>query len=107
MSKKINLTTKPFYLGDYLVIPEQLILQSQGKSVQIDSKIMSLLVYFAENPGKVISREQLIENVWQGTIVSESSINWAISQMRKMLGDSAAQAKYLKTISKKRLSAYC
>jgi DNA-binding winged helix-turn-helix (wHTH) protein len=101
MSEKVDLTQKSFYLGDYLVIPEQLILQSQGEAVQIDSKIMSLLVYFAENPGKVISREQLIEHVWQGNIVSESSINWAISQMRKMLGDSAAQGKYLKTISKK------
>jgi len=101
MGEKVDLTKEPFYLGDYLVIPEQLILQSQGKSVQIDSKIMSLVVYFSENPGQVISREQLIEHVWQGNIVSESSINWAISQMRKMLGDSAAQAKYLKTISKK------
>jgi len=101
MNKTVNLAKTPFYLGEYLVLPDQLLLQAQGSSTKLDSKIMSLLIYFAENPGQVISRDQLIEHVWQGNIVSESSINWAISQMRKMLGDSASQAKYLKTISKK------
>ena len=101
MDKKVDLTNTPFYLGEYLVLPKQLLLQLHGESVQIDSKIMALLTYFSENSGQVISRDQLIEHVWQGNIVSESSINWAISQMRKVLGDSAAQAKYLKTISKR------
>ncbi|NQZ83945.1 MAG: winged helix-turn-helix domain-containing protein [Colwellia sp.] len=101
MDKKVDLTNTPFYLGEYLVLPEQLLLQLHGESVQIDSKIMALLTYFSENSGQVISRDQLIEHVWQGNIVSESSINWAISRMRKVLGDSAAQAKYLKTISKR------
>jgi len=101
MNKKVELTNTPFYLGEYLVQPESLLLQLRDESIQIDSKIMSLLVYFAENQDRVISRDELIEHVWQGNIVSESSINWAISQMRKVLGDSAAQAKYLKTISKK------
>ncbi|MCL9782715.1 winged helix-turn-helix domain-containing protein [Vibrio sp. S4M6] len=48
-----------------------------------------LLRYFLDHPGDILSKEQLIENVWtkRGTVVEEGSLMTAISLLRKSLGD--------------------
>lgn len=76
-------------------------LQSPEGLVTLDPKIGALLHYFLMRPNVVITRDDLIENVWQGVIVSENSVNWSISQLRKALQDNPRSPTFIKTISKK------
>jgi hypothetical protein len=52
---------------------------------------MDVLVHLASAPGKVISKEELLEAVWQGAFVEEGALSHVIHSLRKALGDDAHQ----------------
>lgn len=64
----------------------------------IDHKVMSLLLYFVERHDQVISRDELLSQLWSSQYVSDDVLNVAISNLRKHLQDSSRQPKYIKTI---------
>lgn len=72
------------------------------KTVKLDATTARLLQYFLDNPGKVIARAELIEQVWQTNFVSDNAINRTISVLRKELGGDTNY--YITTIPKK---GYC
>ena len=76
-------------------------LVKDGQSVPVEPKVMALLVYFINHPGEVLSRDQLVAEVWQGSVVSDSTVNWSVSQLRKLLDDKTGEPRFIKTISKK------
>lgn len=92
----------PFIVGKFEVHPKRLLLIEHANQNQqaVPPNLMNLLIYLAQNAEEVISRDQLIETVWQGRFVSEDSVNRSIAHLRKLLGDPAKQPEYIKTISK-------
>lgn len=53
----------------------------------LEPKASALLRYFLENPGRDISRDELIQKVWDGRIVTDGAINRVVVQLRRELGD--------------------
>jgi DNA-binding winged helix-turn-helix (wHTH) protein/tetratricopeptide (TPR) repeat protein len=76
-------------------------LSSQGRSLRLEPRVMDVLVHLASAPGKVISKEELLEAVWQGAFVEEGVLSHVIHSLRKALGDDAHQPRYIKTIPKR------
>ena len=75
---------------------------SNGQNTQqIEPLVVELLSYFCRNKDQIISREQLIEHVWQGRIVSDSAVNRVITKLRKLFNDDAKKPKFIATFSKK------
>ena len=68
--------------------------------IKLEPRAMEVLLYFAQKPGQVISRDELIEQIWNGRIVSDHAIYRVINQIRKSL-DSTDKNSYLTTLSKK------
>jgi DNA-binding winged helix-turn-helix (wHTH) protein len=66
--------------------------------VPIEPLVFDLLVVLLDHPGVVLGRESLMETVWQGRIVSDTTISTAIKSMRKALGDTGREQKYIRTI---------
>lgn len=68
---------------------------------------MALLLYLVKNADLTVSREQLFETLWPGVIVSDDTLTQAVIKLRKALGDSAKNARYIQTVPKRgyRLSA--
>jgi DNA-binding winged helix-turn-helix (wHTH) protein/tetratricopeptide (TPR) repeat protein len=64
-------------------------LRRDGEIVQIRPKTLELLAYLARNPGRVLSKEELLEAVWRGIHVSEDSLTQSIRDARKSIGDEA------------------
>jgi len=62
---------------------------------------MALLCHLAENAGDTLSREQLFEALWPGVIVSDDTLTQAIIKLRKALGDSARNPRYIQTVPKR------
>ena len=91
----------PFSLGEIEVYPDTLEVVSMGISTRLEPKIMELLVYFSSKPGEVLSKDQILEDVWGGTTVVDEALQRAISILRKSLGDKKEKPRYLETISKK------
>lgn len=80
---------------------EQQTLLVNDQQVRLDAKTSMLLAYFIRNSTRVLSRDELLEQVWSGIVVNDNTVNWTISQLRKALGDKAEAATFIRTIPKK------
>ncbi len=91
-----------FKLGSWKVEPNKSLLTSDnGKEVRIEPLNMALLCYFAKHPVDPISREKLIEDVWDNKVVTDHAVYKTINQLRKYLASDGDSQDYLKTIPKK------
>jgi adenylate cyclase len=88
-------------VGDWTVDPPLNQLSAPGKSVKLEPKAMAVLVYLAQRPGDVVSREALLAAVWPGVVVSDDAVTQVVIKLRKALGDSAESPAYIQTISKR------
>src|ERR1700741_5320025 len=73
-------------------------ISASGKAVKLEPKAMAVLVYLAERPGEVVSREALLSAVWPGVVVGDDSLTQVVIKLRKALGDAAENPAYIQTI---------
>ena len=64
-------------------------------------QVFDLLVYLVENRHRVVSKDDLIATIWQGRIVSESTLTSRINAVRKAVGDSGESQTLIRTIARK------
>ena len=88
-------------VGDWTVDAALNQLSAAGKSVKLEPKAMAVLVYLAQRPGEVVSREALLAAVWPGVVVSDDAVTQVVIKLRKALGDAAESPAYIQTISKR------
>ena len=94
-------TDNRFYLDDWQVSPQEGLLTRGNETVRLEPKAMEVLVYFAERPGEVITREALERDVWHGALVGYDAVTNTVIKLRKALQDDARQPRYIATIPKK------
>lgn len=73
-------------------------LRRDGVTQPVEPLVFDLIYFLIQNPERIISRDEIIEVVWAGKIVSDATISSCIKSARKALGDSGRQQKYIKTI---------
>lgn len=76
-------------------------LKRDMESVPLEPQVFDLLVYLLQNRDRVASKDDLIANVWGGRIVSDSALDSRINAVRKAIGDSGAQQKFIRTFARK------
>jgi DNA-binding winged helix-turn-helix (wHTH) protein/tetratricopeptide (TPR) repeat protein len=70
----------------YVVDPQELTLLKDGTPVPLTRKTFETLLYLVRNPGRLISRQELLQAVWPDSFVEEGNLHWNISTLRKALG---------------------
>lgn len=95
------LTDAPFQLGEWRVEPALDQISRGQETVRLEPRTMRLLVRLAEAPGRVISSRELLDTVWAGVVVSPASVYQAISQLRKLLGDTDPVPTFIATVPRK------
>lgn len=76
-------------------------LRRGAESIRLEPKAMELLVYLAERPGQVVSRDALLQAVWPGVVVGDDALTQAIIKLRKALGDTPRAPVYIETVAKR------
>ena len=71
------------------VFPETNSIQFKGKVQKIEPKLMRLLLLLNNQTGKVVSKKEIIDHVWEDIIVTDDSVTKAISKLRKIFNDRA------------------
>ena len=66
-------------------------LRQDGTPVPMEKQAFDLLLLLAENAHRVVPKDEVIEKVWDGRFISDSSISTAIKHARKALGDDGAR----------------
>jgi transcriptional activator of cad operon len=72
-------TRTRFHVGDWLVEPRLNRITGAGGSVVVEPKVMHVLLLLAEHPGDVLTRDQLLERVWEGTVVTDYVVSLYLS----------------------------
>lgn len=90
-----------FSLGGWVVEPALNRVVRQSEVVQLEPRVMDLLVVLARHPREVLSRDELIDSVWQREFVGEAVLRNAVAALRRALGDRADDPTYIETISKR------
>ena len=87
-----------FRLGSgILAEPFRHTINREGQVVAVEPRVMQVLVYLAERPGRIVSKEELRINVW-GTHVVDEAVHRAISLLRSALGDTTRQSSFIETV---------
>ena len=89
-----------FGLGPLAVDPPARRIGADGRSEMLEPRVMRVLVALGAEPGKVFSRDDLIEQCWDGTIVGDNAIDRVISRLRHVLDDLGHGAVRLETIAR-------
>jgi len=90
-----------FRIGPWLIEPELNSISGSGRSVQLEPKVMAVLLCLAERPGKVVSKQDLISTVWSDAFVTDDVLTRAISELRRVLEDDPKQPQFIETIPKR------
>ena len=87
-----------FVFDDFELDTDQLELRHSGTAVAIEPKTYAFLLLLLENPDRVLTKDEIAEKVWDGRFVSDSAITSCLKHVRKALGDSGRNQKYIKTV---------
>ena len=96
-----ELADAPFRIGDWLVEPRLNRLTRDGESIQIELKMMDVLVCLAGHAGELVTRQELIDTVWSVEYITEKTLTRAVAELRRTLGDDAKEPRYIETIHRK------
>ncbi len=64
----------------------------------LEPKSFRLLVFLVENPGRALTKDEIMASVWPGAFVSDNSLARAITQIRKALDDDPKTPRYIETV---------
>ena len=73
-------------------------LRRGGAPCAVEPQVFELLLYLARNPDRLVTKSDLIENVWGGRIVSDSTLASRIKSARRAIGDDGEQQKFIRTV---------
>lgn len=73
-------------------------LRQAGMMVPVEPQVFDLLHLLVEHNDRVVSKDEIIEQVWNGRIVSESAISSRVKDARKALGDDGRRQAFIKTV---------
>jgi DNA-binding winged helix-turn-helix (wHTH) protein len=77
------------------------VLTRDGRAVPVEPQVFDLLFCLAENAGTLVTKDQLVEAVWNGRIVSEATISGRINAARAAVGDSGRDQKIIRTVPRR------
>lgn len=87
-----------FQFDSFIVDCENQKLYKDRLPTQIQRKLYDILLLFIENSGNLVTREQLIEKVWEGKEIDERNLTQHIYNLRRLLGDNPRAPSFILTI---------
>ena len=90
-----------FRVGAWLVRPSLNTISKNGTDVQVEPKVMEVLVCLASRPGESISKDTLIKAVWPDTFVSDDALIRCVSELRRVFEDDTRAPAVIQTIPKR------
>jgi DNA-binding response OmpR family regulator len=94
-----TLRERPLELGELRIDPARRVVERDGRPVSLTTLEFDLLYFLASRPGRVFSRESLMEQVWgSDRIVDDRSIDSLVSRLRHKLERNPAEPRYVQTV---------
>jgi TolB-like protein len=76
-------------------------LRRAGELVHVEPQVFDLIVFLIRYRDRVVTKDQLLEAVWQGRVVSDSALSTRINAARQAIGDSGELQKFIQTLARR------
>ena len=90
-----------YQFGEFVIDLHEGGLWRQDEPVPLTPKAFNVLAALVEQPGRLVSKDELLQKVWPGTFVEESNLAYNVFALRKALGDTAGSSRYIETVPKR------
>src|SRR5437588_12057670 len=90
-----------YQFGRYVLDAQRRALYCEKSLVPLTPKAFDVLVFLAQNPNRLITKDELLNAVWGNTFVEEGNLTQYISHLRKALVDDPEHKGLIVTISRK------
>lgn len=87
-----------FQVGDWQADANQNLMWHGSREIHLEPKTMAILQFLVMNANEVVSREVLFAKFWKNQVVTEDALNRAMWNIRRSLGDTPNNPKYIATI---------
>ena len=87
-----------YIFGDFELDTGRAELRRGGRDVALEPKSYALLCYLVGNHDRLVTRDEIVEKIWDGRAVSDSVMSTAIKIVRQALGDDGKTQEFIKTI---------
>jgi TolB-like protein len=92
-----------FLFSDHTLDTDRRELRRDREVLSVEPQVFDLLVYLVQNRDRVVSKDDLIASIWDGRIVSESTLTSRINATRTAVGDNGKEQKLIRTVARKGL----
>ena len=83
--------------GDFALDTDRGVLHDRGELVELSRTPSRLLVHLARNRERSVSKDELLDEVWDGSAVSDAAISSALKELRRVLRDDGTQQQVIQT----------
>ncbi|MFZ5519552.1 MAG: winged helix-turn-helix domain-containing tetratricopeptide repeat protein [Candidatus Zhuqueibacterota bacterium] len=89
-----------FHFADFMLDVADHRLTQGDKEIYLRPKSFETLVYLIARHGHLVDKNELLDEIWSGTIVTEATLSHCIEEIRRALADDAYHPRFLKTVPK-------
>jgi len=84
--------------GDFHLDPDRFLLVRRGAAVSLEPQVLALLIHLVQNHHRMVSKDEIVDVVWQGQAVSDASISSRIRSARQAVDDDGARQAVIQTV---------
>src|ERR1700686_1302709 len=85
--------------GPFSLVASERLLAKNGAPVELGARALDILIALVSRPNEVVSKKDLLAQVWPDVTVEEYSLRFHIASLRKALGDGKDGARYITTLA--------
>src|SRR5688572_7949326 len=84
--------------ADFELDSDRHLLTCRGRELRAEPKVLSVLSYLVRNRDRIVPKEELLDALWEERHVSESALTRVIRDLRRLLGDSSSEPRFIRTV---------
>src|SRR5205823_1424947 len=82
----------------------QVCLRRNGQELHLRQKTFQVLIYLLEKRERLVTKDELITQLWQGAAVTDNTLEQCLAEIRKVLGDDSRHPRFVKTVPDKTIA---
>jgi len=90
-----------YQCADFEIDVSQQELRRRGEVIHVEPQVFDLIVHLVCNHNRTVSKDELVDTIWQGRVISEAAVSSRINAARRALGDNGNDQSLIKTLHKR------
>src|SRR5215217_3987612 len=90
-----------YSFAEFVIDLNQQELRRMGELIHVEPQVFDVIVHLVRNHDRIVSKDELIETIWNGRIISEAALSSRINGARRALGDNGNDQIFIKTFHKR------